>query len=101
MRVLDLLPNFIIIIVVVLVTVIININFITFIIIKRFEQEQFTVLMRYVDRLFLFPSISSCVLTRSIQPPFRVGTIPRYYHLASFNCGDMMARDRSRIVHVI
>ena len=52
-RVRDLLPYFIIIIIIIIIviiiiviTIIINIIFVTFIIVRIFEQEQFTVLMR-------------------------------------------------------
>ena len=53
----------IIIVSIIIITIIIDIIFITFIIIGIFEQEQFTALMRYDERLFLFPSIFSCILT--------------------------------------
>ena len=49
----------------------------------------------------LFLSISSSILTWSMRPPFGVDALPRYYHLASFNYGDMKARDIGRIVDVI
>ena len=51
--------------------------------------------------MVLFLLISSSVLTWSTRPPFGVDALPRYYHLASFNYGDMKARDIGRIVDVI
>ena len=63
-----------------------NINFITFIVTRSFDQEQSNF---WFDHLGLFPSVSSLVLTW-----FRQSLLPRYYHLATFNYGDMKARDR-------
>ena len=39
--------------------------------------------------------------TNALRPPFGVDALPRYYHLASFNYGDMKARDIGRLVDVI
>ena len=41
------------------------------------------------------------VLTWSTRPPFGVDALDRYYQLASFNYGDMKARDIAWIVDVI
>ena len=49
----------------------------------------------------LFLSISSSVWIWSMQPPVGVDAMPRYYHLASFNCGDVKTRDAGRMVDVI
>ena len=84
---------------IIIITTIINIIFTTFIITRIFEQEQFTFLTRYVDRLVLFPLISSCVLIT--RPPSGIDALPRYCHLASFNYGHMKVRDICRIVDVI
>ena len=41
------------------------------------------------------------ILTWSTRPPFGVDALPRYYHLAPFNYGDMKARDIGWILDVI
>ena len=93
------LPLYFVIIAIIIITTIINIIFTTFIITRIFEQEQFTFLMRYVDRLVLFPLISLCVLIT--RPPSGVDALSRYCHLASFNYSDMKVRDICRFVDVI
>ena len=85
--------HFIIIVISSSSTIAINTIFITFDITRIFEEEQFTLLMRQVDRLVLFPWISSFVLTWFMRPPFGVDALPWYYYLESFNYGDMKTRD--------
>ena len=95
--VLDLLLDFLIVIIII-ITVIINILFLTFII-TRFLNRNCSYEM--IWSFSFFYSVSSFVLTWSTQPSLRVDALPQYYHLESFDYGDLKAKDVGPIAEVI
>ena len=90
------LPLDLIIIVIIFIIIVINIIFIIFVI-RDFVKNCFysyEVSWPFWFSLFLF----LYVLTWFTQPPFNADALPQYYHLLSFNYGDMKERDIDQVV---
>ena len=89
------------VIIVLLILLLLLISFLLFQLLLEFLSR--AVYCSYeVSWLFGFVlSISSSILTWYTGPPFGFDALPQYYHLASFNYGNMKPRYIGRLVDVI